>query len=603
LYLRTCAIQNTGPIDSVNFELEFNGDGTPKPLVLVGRNGTGKSVLLSSIIDALVEFAKRAFQNIVKGQTIGNSPYFKVVGGRTIRSGASFGIALLKFSAEDRNMLYVEKSGSLDSSEFRLEAPEEFAQLCDWEIEDNVKKVDADKDVARREFLKSAICYFPTGRHERPHWLNTESLDAIRYFEFRPRYEGRLGKPLVVQSATTEIKEWALNVVVDSLLDVDFVLDPDSNRLTPTVRGNTQQSFTHWQARRNIDAILREVVQDDGAELQLVPRIASDSRLQIRMSNGTAIPSLDHLSSGQANLFNMFCTILRYAEHEDLSKSIALAQIEGLVVIDEIEAQAHTDLQYQVIPRLMRLFPKVQFIVTSHSPLLLLGLEKAYGSDGVQIIEMPDGNSITTDRFSEFERSWEVYRETTAYETAIGEEVAKNAKPMVFVEGPTDVDYITTAFDLLNRQDLAEKLEVKEVGQQTKTGREGGGKDGLNNARRFLDCNPDLISRRVLLLYDRDANKENHDSEQLWIRTIPHNLENQRITAGIENLLPLPLVKDEVYETRSETTRLGEKKTYQTLKKRELCDLVCLERKEPSDFIHFEPLFAVLEEFLEIDPQ
>jgi ABC-type molybdenum transport system ATPase subunit/photorepair protein PhrA len=48
----------------------FNADGTPKPLVIVGKNGTGKSILLSYIVDALFELAKKAYADIVPGQQI-----------------------------------------------------------------------------------------------------------------------------------------------------------------------------------------------------------------------------------------------------------------------------------------------------------------------------------------------------------------------------------------------------------------------------------------------------------------------------------------------------------------------------------------------------
>ncbi len=62
-------------------------------------------------------------------------------------------------------------------------------------------------------------------------------------------------------------------------------------------------------------------------------------------------------------------------------------------MIDEIDLSLHIDLQKEVLPELLSLFPKVQFIITSHSPFFLLWIEEKSKSDWnfqYQIIKMPD---------------------------------------------------------------------------------------------------------------------------------------------------------------------------------------------------------------------
>lgn len=44
---------------------------------------------------------------------------------------------------------------------------------------------------------------------------------------------------------------------------------------------------------------------------------------------------------------------------------------EGIVLIDEIELHLHPTLQQEVLQRLRKTFPKIQFIVTTHSPLVI----------------------------------------------------------------------------------------------------------------------------------------------------------------------------------------------------------------------------------------
>ena len=49
----------------------------------------------------------------------------------------------------------------------------------------------------------------------------------------------------------------------------------------------------------------------------------------------------------------------------------------GIVLIDEIETHLHLQLQKQILPILTSVFPRVQFIVTSHSPFVLNSLKNA----------------------------------------------------------------------------------------------------------------------------------------------------------------------------------------------------------------------------------
>lgn len=129
MYLRECLLENVGPLEFVDLSLPFNEDGTPKPVVLVGQNGSGKSIMLSHVVDALIEFAKIAYEDILVGQGSTRTPFFKLVGGPTQRTGTDFGIALLQFSDGESIHCYVDKSGTLNPADYGEKMKDRFAPV------------------------------------------------------------------------------------------------------------------------------------------------------------------------------------------------------------------------------------------------------------------------------------------------------------------------------------------------------------------------------------------------------------------------------------------------------------------------------------------
>lgn len=66
---------------------------------------------------------------------------------------------------------------------------------------------------------------------------------------------------------------------------------------------------------------------------------------------------------------------------------------EGIVLIDEIELHLHPTLQQEVLLRLRKTFPKIQFIITTHSPLVISNFK---ANDKNKIIKLEhDGNNYS----------------------------------------------------------------------------------------------------------------------------------------------------------------------------------------------------------------
>ncbi|QZA52598.1 AAA family ATPase [Pseudomonas sp. 2hn] len=111
--------------------------------------------------------------------------------------------------------------------------------------------------------------------------------------------------------------------------------------------------------RRN----LKLLMEDESAELVFN---LDETSITIRR-DGKPDTSFQTLSSGYSAFFCYYSEILLQAEARNLTPE----DLHGIVIIDEIEIHLHVSLQRLILPFLIDSFPKIQFILTTHSPFVL----------------------------------------------------------------------------------------------------------------------------------------------------------------------------------------------------------------------------------------
>ena len=118
--------------------------------------------------------------------------------------------------------------------------------------------------------------------------------------------------------------------------------------------------------------------------------------------------NLNQLSDGYAAILTIVTELIMRMEGHNTKNY----DLKGIVLIDEIETHLHIDLQKKVLPFLISFFPKIQFIVTTHSPFVLTSVADAVVYDLEKNIELEDmsgysyGAVVETyfdaDKYSEF---------------------------------------------------------------------------------------------------------------------------------------------------------------------------------------------------------
>ncbi len=117
--------------------------------------------------------------------------------------------------------------------------------------------------------------------------------------------------------------------------------------------------------------ILKDIFEDKNLELKF-----NDETFQFSICQSGREPfDFNTMSSGYAAVFDIINDlIIRMEAQSGLRTEF---DMEGLVLVDEIETHLHLELQKKILPVLTKLFPNIQFIITTHSPFILSSLDNA----------------------------------------------------------------------------------------------------------------------------------------------------------------------------------------------------------------------------------
>lgn len=94
----------------------------------------------------------------------------------------------------------------------------------------------------------------------------------------------------------------------------------------------------------------------------------------------------NNLSSGYSSILSIYADLLMKVE----LREIAADQLTGFVLIDEIDAHLHVSIQRKIFSFFDKAFPKIQFIVTTHSPFVVQSVNDAIIYDLSKLETMED---------------------------------------------------------------------------------------------------------------------------------------------------------------------------------------------------------------------
>ena len=311
-------------------------DFHPQCNVLVGRNGAGKS----SVLDGL-SIALGSYLNAIDG-AVGNSihqddvHYRMYLNGSVVNREQQFPSVITAEaydSGNDKNTdLWWERSLNSSKGRTTVKTAKEISNYAK-SMQERVRKGDA-------KVILPVIAYYGTGRL----WAKKQERQRMMLDWFTKMTMLRLQEE-------REIPE--LSVVEGAMADCYREVFPEAKRVS-----------------------IRYSVKYGELEIQTISENDEVEYLPLHL-----------LSDGIRTILNLVADIAyRMAVlNPGLLKEV-LQKTSGVVLIDEIDMHLHPAWQKHILKDLCRVFPKVQFIVTTHAPSVLVNVP----NDQIRVIDKHD---------------------------------------------------------------------------------------------------------------------------------------------------------------------------------------------------------------------
>ena len=264
---------------------------------------------------------------------------------------------------EKKHLILTGKNGSgktsvLDALNIRLEADYYnafFQERVDKYASQELKFILTDSNI--EILLKNSL----------DNYIKKENNDFIyAYFgakrELKTYKSKGIEKIDLLENKTKKLNNDFLQYIVNLKAERSFARDDNEEKIV--------EEIDKWFER--FENILKAIYNDDSLSLKFDRRNIMSYNFVIEKENREVF-DFHSLSDGYSSILDIITEILLKVE---TTKSRGL-DVEGIVLIDEIETHLHVELQKNILPLLISFFPNIQFIVTTHSPFVLQSIENS----------------------------------------------------------------------------------------------------------------------------------------------------------------------------------------------------------------------------------
>lgn len=394
-----------------SFELNFHERLT----VLIGKNGLGKTTILKSIailFDRALEVAITQFNNEIASPTKFYLPALLV--NNSIREEIRTNLA------KNIDKLNISVDISIDDSQFSLKVPANNNELS--------------------QFLKKLL----------------ESHNAhLPLFVYYSIHNAPIAE---IDFSSVDLETNTLAAYISALKEAPF----DFNHFFAWFKWqeNIQRQDGNNKRYEIIRTAIYQMISDEQNtfdNLHINWRENPEGDLCIEKNK--VLLNINQLSAGEKTLMALVADLARRLIIANPKSDNPLQQ-DGIVLIDEIDLHLHPSWQRAIVPNLMKIFPNCQFIITTHSHLVLSNISHKNVTilENFQAVKITphtfgrDNNSILYDLMGVKQRSDDIQQQFDKVYELIDEEKGREARTLLekLSEnlGENDVDIVRAHISL-----------------------------------------------------------------------------------------------------------------------------------------------------------
>ena len=305
-------------LDKSNLKIQAQDDGKLHHFILTGPNGAGKTTLFNAIAKSIDEMFKDTHFNFAD---------FK----------KNLGLS-------ERLLAKAKQEGKIEDIEKYRKRCDNFKTRCDdlWGTVE-LAGLNYPEIFSMVRNHKYVIAFF--GAERLSHFIQVKS-------------------PVKPDLTQKELKKSKTEEFIKFLVDLKFQQSMANNEGCK----DDVETIAKWF--EGFENILKRLFGDDALKLSFDYK---NYVFYIEKTDGR-FPLTD-LSDGYSSALDIVADII--LKMQDEVNVVRTYDVPGMVFIDEIETHLHLKLQREILPLLTSIFPKIQFVVTTHSPFVLSSVENA----------------------------------------------------------------------------------------------------------------------------------------------------------------------------------------------------------------------------------
>ncbi len=408
MQIQSFSLKNIGQFQDLSVSVAPTQDYPSNITVFIGNNGSGKTSLLKSVATALTWFVARLKHDKSNGTPIPESVILNTANA-----------AAVEINVNDQNLQQQIQAYTWRITKNRTARKAEFSTYLSElnQLTDYYKQWLGDDDQSSLPLIafypvERSVIDIPLKIREKHQFLQIDGYDNAlnNAVDFRRFFEWFRDREDVENELASQVNDYA-DILKEELELVASLKNLNKNKTDyqdfENLKNKLDKIINALEANNRQDIATKDLQLEAvrQAIYTFIPefsnlRVRRKPRLHMSVDKNDKTLNVSQLSQGEKSLMALVGDIARRLAMMNPKLDNPLLG-KGIILIDEIDMHLHPQWQRSIIQRLQTTFPNCQFILTTHSPLVISDTQNilVYDLDGQEVNALPslygqDANTV-----------------------------------------------------------------------------------------------------------------------------------------------------------------------------------------------------------------